>query len=215
MNRLAIKSTASDFRAAALALALCALGLSGCIQGGGTDVGNALVTGTVMDEGRAVAGAKVFLMPEGYNPVVGDGTGTVRMAVADSQGRFSLKDILPGRYSMETRHPLLERMDLLPTLDIGAEGTQVADPELDEARTVLVTLPEKAAADAYVFIPGTDVYAMRASGDTTGEGQIRLRHVPKVALPVMGLGSSERPGDVVFFEVSLGAEDSALVLEVR
>jgi carboxypeptidase family protein len=213
MNRLDTKRTAPDFRAATLALSLWALGLSGCIQGGGTDIGNALVMGTVMDEGQAVAGAKVLLMPEGYNPVVGDATGTVRTTVADEQGRFSLRDVHPGRYSLETRHPLMERMDLIPTLDVRAEETMAAAPELDAARTVLVRLPEGAAADTYVFIPGTDVYAMRADGDTTSEGRIRLRHVPRVALPVVGLGRSGGPGEVVLFEVALGAEDTVMVLE--
>jgi hypothetical protein len=212
MNRLEMKK-AAGFRAGALALALWALGGFGCIQGGGTDVGNALVEGTVMDEGRAVAGAKVLLMPEGYNPVVGDATGTVRTAVADGQGRFWLRDVVPGRYSLETLHPLLARMDLIPGLDVRREGTMSAAPELDAARTVLVRLPDGAAADTYVFIPGTDVYAMRAYGDTTSEGRIRLRHVPRVALPVVGLGRSEGAGEVVLFKVSLGALDTALVLE--
>jgi hypothetical protein len=213
MNRLETKRAALDFRAATLALALWALGWSGCIQGGGTDIGNALVTGTVMDDGLAVAGAKVLLMPEGYNPVMGDSTGKARTTVADEYGRFSLRDVLPGRYSLETVHPLLERMDLIPTLDVRPEGTMTTAPELDEARTVLVRLPENASADAYVFIPGTDIHAMRAAGDTTSEGRIRLRHVPRIPLPVMGLGHSERPGDVLLFDVSLGAEDTALVLE--
>ena len=213
MNRLDMKRTALDFRAATLALALWALGWSGCIQGGGTDIGNALVMGTVRDEGQAVAGAKVLLMPEGYNPMVGDATGRARTAVADAQGRFSLRDVAPGRYSLETLHPLVARMDLIPGLDVKAEGTLTAAPELDAARTVYVRLPEGAAADAYVFIPGTDVFAMRADGDTTGEGEIRLRHVPRVPLPVVGLGRSERAGEIALFEVSLGAEDTVLVLE--
>lgn len=212
MIRQGMKRVA-EFRVGALALALWALGGFGCIQGGGTDIGNALVMGTVMDEGQVVAGAKVMLMPEGYNPVVGDVTGRARETVADGQGRFSLRDVVPGRYSLETVHPLLVRMDLIPELDVGAEGMMNAALELAAARTVLVRLPEGAAVDAYVFIPGTDVYAMRADGDTTSEGDVRLRHVPRVAVPVVGLGRSGGSGEIVLFEVSLGAVDTAIVLE--
>lgn len=213
MNRMEMKRAGRGFRAGVWALALWALGGYGCIQGGGTDVGNALVEGTVMDEGQAVAGAKVMLMPEDYNPVMGDATGRARTAVADGQGRFTLRDVVPGRYSLETVHPMLARMDLIAGLDVRGERTMNAAPELDAARTVLVRLPEGAAADAYVFIPGTDVYAMRADGDTTSEGEVRLRHVPRVAVPVVGLGRSEGAGEVVLFEVFLGAEDTAVVLE--
>lgn len=213
MNRQEMKRTGRDFRLVALAFAVWALGGFGCIQGGGTDIGNALVEGTVYDEGQAVAGAKVMLMPEGYNPVVGDATGKARTTVTDEQGRFFLRDVVPGRYSLETVHPLLARMDLIQSLDVKAEGTMNTVPELDAARTVLVRLPVGAAADAYVFIPGTDVFAMRADGDTTSDGRIRLRHVPRVAVPVVGLGRSERAGEVALFEVTLGALDTALVLE--
>ncbi|MEO6096948.1 MAG: carboxypeptidase-like regulatory domain-containing protein [Fibrobacteria bacterium] len=191
------------------------LGMSGCIQGGGTDIGNALVMGTVMDGGNTVAGAKVVLMPEGYNPVLGDSAGTGQTTFTDGQGRFTLKGVRPGRYSLETRHPLLERMDWVRILDVEAGGTHVAEPEMAGARTVLVRLPENAAPDAYIFIPGTDVYALRASGDTTGDGRIRLPHVPAEAVPTMGLGRSGQPEEVLFFEISLGAGDSTVVLESR
>lgn len=188
-------------------------GLGGCIQGGGTDVGNALVEGRVTDNGIPLAGARVLLMPEGYNPVLGDPTGAARNAVADGEGRYSIPDVRPGRYSLETRHPTLERMDWIPIVDVGAEDRITADPEMDGARTVLVRLPEGAAADAFVFIPGTDVQALRASGDTTAGGWLHLRHVPLTHVPVMGVGRTASPGAIVLYPVSLPATDSLAILD--
>lgn len=215
MNRMERRTRVSRLCAAMCTLALVLPGISGCLQGGGTDIGNALVTGTVQDGGVALAGAKVLLMPEGYNPVLGDNTGAARTAITDDSGKFTLKDVRPGRYSLETRHPEAERMDWIRILDVEPAGEHVADPELAGARTVLVRLPETAAADAYVFIPGTDVYALRSSGDTTGEGRLRLRHVPDEAVPVLGMGRSGRLEEVVLFPVSLNAKDTVVDLETR
>jgi hypothetical protein len=104
-------------------------------------------------------------------------------------------------------------MDWIQVVDVEAGETHRADPEMAGARTVLVRLPRSAAADAFIFIPGTDVFALRTSGDTTGEGLLRLRHVPIVNVPSLGLGRSANPEAVVFYEVSLSDADSLANLE--
>jgi hypothetical protein len=186
------------------------LALAGCFGGGGTDVGNALVEGRVTDGGQAVAGARVMLMPEGYNPVLGDRTGRARWTVTDDKGRYVIQDASPGRYAVESRHPDRERMSWIREVDLGEGDNLVAESKLDTARTLLVRLPDTAAADAFVFIPGTDVQAARDSGSVSP--LVRMRHAPMDSIPALGLARFSSPAAVTLFTVKIGPGDSVAVL---
>jgi hypothetical protein len=185
-------------------------GLSGCIQGGGTDVGNALVEGRVMDGGAGVASAKVMLMPEGYNPVLGDSTGRARVVVAGADGKFSIEGVVPGRYSLESRHPSADRMDFIGVLDVEAGETRNAIAVLDAARNIIIRIPAASASDAYVFIPGSDVKAVRAPEDTAGI--LHMLHAPREAIPVLGTSRLSDPYSVSWMTVNSGAEDTLITI---
>ncbi|GEM_PF-3676648 len=188
-----------------------ACGLSACIQGGGTDVGNALVQGQVTDRGVAVSGARVMLMPEAYNPVLGDPTGQARVVTADAEGRYKIAGVKPGRYALETRHPEGDRMDWIRDVVLDAGEALTESSSMDTARTLKVRIPDSAAADAFVFIPGSDVKAAREPGDTSGI--IRLIHAPSTAIPVLGLARLLAPGAVTSFTVNALASDTLVSLK--
>lgn len=188
----------------------CLLSLAGCIQGGGTDVGNALMEGRVMDHGAGVASAKVMLMPEYYNPMLGDSTGRARVVTAADDGRFSIEGVAPGRYYLESRHPSADRMDLIGVLDVEAGETRNAEAVLDASRNITIRIPAASAPDVYVFIPGTDVKAVRAAEDTSGV--LHLAHAPREAIPVLGVSRLSNSALVSWMTVNSGAEDTLITL---
>jgi hypothetical protein len=191
------------------ALLGCMLGsMVGCLSGGGTDIGNALVRGQVMDEGRAVAGAEVILMPAGYNPVMGDTSGRTRSTLTDSEGRFRFADAAPGPIAIEVLHPALARMDWIRPAPLAAGDTLDVASELAPARAIEVMLPADAPSDAYAFLPGSDVHARRSPGGET----LRLPHAPAESLQVIGIGSMSAPAAVSYYPVAAGPADTVLDL---
>jgi hypothetical protein len=189
-------------------LAVLAFCFAGCVSGGGTDVGNALVNGRVTDGGdggAAVAGARVFLMPDGYDPIHGDTTGRVRWENADAEGRFALSDVKPGRYALEARHPSLDRMSWTRELVVEKGGRLILNPSLAGSRTLKILLPPDAAADAYVFIPASDVQVRR---DSTGADTLLLGKCPLEAIPTLALGSRSGLAATRYFQVSISSQPS-------
>lgn len=201
--------SAASSRAGRRGLALlCAWSiLLGCDGGGGTDVGNALVMGTVTDGGAAVAGAEVILMPAGYNPVLGDG-GNVHVTVTGPDGGFRFEAVEPGSIAIEVLHPQGGRMDWSGPASVAAGETLMVASRLAAARVLAVRLPEGAAPDAYVFLPGTDVHARREGAGET----LRLPHVPAESLRMAGVGSMSAPAEVTLYRIESGPADTALDL---
>jgi hypothetical protein len=192
------------------AFAAFLLGWAGC--GGGTDVDNALVQGQVRDGTILVASARVTLMPEDYNPVMGDPTGRTRTMLSEQDGKFAFPDLAPGNYSLEVVHPTSQRMDWIERVTVTAGMTVNLTAALDTARSIVVRLPDSTAADAYVFIPGTSVHAMR---DLPGsEARFTLTHVPADSIPTLGIGFMTHPGDPDMIKILLppGRADTSLLL---
>lgn len=194
-------------------LAALILGAGGC--GGGTDVDNALVQGQVRDGGTLVASARVTLMPDDYNPVMGDPTGRTRTMLSDHEGKFGFPDLAPGNYSLEVLHPTSMRMGWVAGVSVSEGGMLSIPVALDTARSVVVQLPESTAADAYVFIPGTSVHALRDSAATGSPGaRFTLMHVPSNSIPNIGVGSMANPAEPAMVRISLpsGRADTSVVV---
>lgn len=196
-------------RAAALALACAVWLLVGCVSGGGTDVGNALVQGQVRDEGAPLAGAEVILMPAAYNPMLGDAPGHTRTVQTDAYGNFRFDGVAPGAITLEVLHPTAGRMDWIrPVSPLAMGDTLTVASELAAARSLSVRLPPDAPPDAYAFLPGSDVHAGREGGGET----LRLPHVPAESLEVIGIGSLSAPAVVAYYPIAVGPADTALDL---
>jgi hypothetical protein len=191
-----------------LALLITGLLPSGCVEGGGTDIGNALVQGTVTDEGAPVAGAEVILMPAEYNPVMGDPSGRTRSVLTAADGTFRFEGLAPGAITLEALHPARERMDWMPPHTLAAGDTLAVAVELAPARTLVIRLPAEAAPDAYAFLPGTDVHADRNGGEET----LQLPHVPADSLEAIGIGSRSAPAAAELYRIGIGPADTAVDL---
>ncbi len=193
-----------------LPAALAVAGILGC--SGGTDVDNALVQGQVRDHGMVVASARVTLMPEDYNPVLGDPTGRTRTMLSDSNGGFGFPDMAPGRYSLEVVHPTLRRMDWMHAVTVATGTTMTLAAALDTARRVIVRLPDSTPPETYIFIPGTEAYALRDSADTGAA--FTLSHVSADSIPLLGIGTMADPGNpkIMLLALPPGRADTAVVL---
>ncbi len=73
------------------------------IQGGGTirlgiELANGLgeISGTALRDGKPVSGAMIVLVPQDYE----NNTGLIRRDQSDSDGTFSLRSVLPGKYTV-------------------------------------------------------------------------------------------------------------------
>lgn len=188
---------------------LCAgCALAGCLQGGGTDIGNALVQGKVTDGGLPVAGAEVILMPAAYNPVMGDSSGRTRSVLTDAAGTFRFEGVEPGAIAIEVLHPDRDRMDWLRPAPLAGGDSLAVVSELAPARTLAVRLPAEAPADAYAFLPGSDVHGAREAGGET----LRLPHAPAESLELIGIGSLSAPAAVAYYPAAVGPSDTAVDL---
>jgi hypothetical protein len=191
------------------ALAFAGLLPAACVSGGGTDIGNAVVQGQVKDQGFAVAGAEVILMPAGYNPVMDSASGHARSVFTDAGGLFRFTNVDSGAFTLEVLHPTQPRMDWMrPSRAMAAGETLSVALNLADARTLTVYLPAGAPPDAYAFLPGSDVYARReGSGET-----LRLPHVPAESLGVIGIGSLSAPSSISYYPAAAGPSDTAVDL---
>lgn len=194
---------------AGLALALAGLLPAGCVSGGGTDIGNALVQGQVRDQGAPVSGAEVILMPVGYNPVMDSASGQARTVFTDAYGEFRFTGTAFGAFTLEVLHPTESRMDWIRPAHVLAAGeTLTVASDLAAARTLTVRLPGDAPEDAYAFLPGSDVYARREGAGET----LRLPHVPPESLATIAIGSLSGPSAISYYPVAAGPADTAVDL---
>lgn len=195
--------------AAGLALALAGSLPAGCVSGGGTDIGNAVVQGQVKDQGVAVAGAEVILMPAGYNPVTDSASGHARSVYTDAGGLFRFTDVDSGAFALEVLHPTRPRMDWIrPSRVMAAGETLSVAADLAAARNLTVYLPAGAPQDAYAFLPGSDVHAFREGPGET----LLLPHVPAESLGTIGIGSLSAPSGIAYYPVAAGPSDTVLDL---
>lgn len=155
--------------AACLAMALTLLG-TGCSDrlagGGGSEAGNAIVFGTVLDpEGRPVRSARIQALPAEYNPAVPDGADICKPAISDARGHYRILCSDTGRITLTGQVPdsslRFQLAGLKPTLAAGGSmGTEapVATPGLPGR--IRVRLPEGIPPEgAYIYVPGTTLLA--------------------------------------------------------
>src|SRR4051812_31619223 len=79
------------------------LGLHGCLSGGnsGSETTNGLAGVVKNSEGKPVQGARVFLLPENFNPESGGSSVDSLQTSTDAHGGYLFPDVAPGRYHLE------------------------------------------------------------------------------------------------------------------
>ena len=110
--------------------AIASLGAPQCVE---AQQGNSLIGGLVLDSltGRPLAGARVELVPAAARESAG------YVTKADSNGRFRINAVTPGRYVIGFAHPRLDSLGLLLApryLDVRASSALNADLAVPSAR---------------------------------------------------------------------------------
>jgi hypothetical protein len=155
-----------------------ALVCAGCDLGGnsGSETTNGLA-GKVRDpEGRPVAGARVRLLAEDFDP----GASAPPLASAtDAQGDYAFAGIAPGRYNLELSDSARGRLSLVPDVDVPTAGASHADGMLGEPGGIRARISDFAGSGdtGYLYIPGTGAYVPIGPAEI-GAGEADLAPVP-------------------------------------
>ena len=143
-----------------------------------SEIGNPPKRGVVLgviygEDGKPAPGTRVGLLPSHYDPIR-DVSLRLRYDTTDAQGAFAIDSVDSGSYNLQAVH-LAERTRLLvQDMEVRAETTVAAGrPMLRATGAVSVLIPDTVPAKgAYVYLPGTDVYATSAS--LKGESRLLL-----------------------------------------
>jgi hypothetical protein len=139
----------------------------------------ALASGTLVDaDGMAVAGARVALIPDDYNPVAAQALPAGLTAISDSGGAFRFVRVPKGRYGLEARHPGNGTRLLRLGIDLRDSEAELGENVLGEPGRVRVRLPDYFdAAGGFVYIPHTR-FAWPVDGAALKQGFLELDSLP-------------------------------------
>lgn len=127
---------------------------------------SATVAGTIRAGREGIAGVRVGLSPDTGGPAF---FGVPQYeAVTDSRGKFTIDRVAPGRYRIQSKHPLYEIRDSVVEVTSGAR----ADESIAAAPRTMVT----------GHIVDEDGHAIAGASllpKTTGRGQMRMAMLPR------------------------------------
>jgi hypothetical protein len=138
--------------------ALC--GLTGCFESKSTEVagGGGIETtdGQIASASGPIAGARIRLVPEGYNPIVHESFPDSLTAITDAHGNYLLKGVAPGRYNLEALSAADGSRLFLAGLAL-APSAHAALPKAVLAPAGRLRLLWEGSHFGYLFIPGTSI----------------------------------------------------------
>ena len=197
-----------------LAIAACAaLFMLHCvnISGGGSEAGNARITGMVRNaQGSAVGNVMVTVRPSDFDPVKSAPLPGSSVAITGTDGRFALDVRQGGVYTIQAVFISSGTRVLIPALTVG--DTDIAAPActLSAPGCVKVMLPDSAdRALGYVYVPGTSVHAFLKNA----ENFVILDSAPAGVIPAVSYSSKvSTAATVLRYDVPVVSGDTAAVL---
>lgn len=166
------------------------------------------IAGRVLDPaGEPVEGARVLAMPRDDEPSA--------EAVTDDDGRFTLQDLVPGRYRVEAR--------AAPLAPVWATGVPTGSDALVLQLAPGAVITGTITAEGGVVVAGATVVALRHTGPLTrvpqaqatvfdAEGEYRLEGLPPGVYDVVGGAADHALTRVRDVELGAGEVVLALVL---
>lgn len=192
-----------------LVYTLIIITLWGCIAAGGTDVDSALVEGEAVMSGSPVASARVYIMTAVYNPVAGDTINPPQEVVTGPSGRFQFK-VAPGVYSIEVRNSPGVEMAWTADITLKQGANESLSLELAAPGVMVFPIPaDMAKKPFYIYIPGSNVYAMNDTASTSGS--IMLGHVPRspISQVLMGdMSNMAKPPETFHEDIPMFMQDT-------
>lgn len=142
-----------------LCLALCSKCSIDTNIAGGSEIGNPVLIGTIVDTlGMPAADARIRLVPINYNPVEMGDLADSLVDTADGNGAYSFKGITPGIYNLHAFDNRTKKQTLHSFIMITKQTKKLVDT-LNETGIAKVRLPKNAEiGEGYLYIPGTMLY---------------------------------------------------------
>jgi hypothetical protein len=140
------------------------------LAGGTIETTNGFVIGRMVDsQGQPAANARVVLLPALYNPVADPAVPDSMVDTTDSNGAYLLKTSLPGMYNIEAADLAGGTKALITGIAVAERDTAAAQ-QSSLLRTGSINVSFVTAgtdSSAYVYLPGTSLYAWVRSGAAT------------------------------------------------
>jgi hypothetical protein len=174
-------------------LLLVALSCTHTMAGGGSEAGNGIVSGSIIDEnGYPACSTIVMVVPAGYDPVTDRPLPDSSIATTDSNGDYQCKVPRAGLYNILAVNKNNGMRTLIRDIAVASTVPRIPVGILDRPGRVRITLIDSAnIADGYFFVPGTTVAVFPAAAN----GFALLDSVPAVLVPSVNYSvrSSEGP----------------------
>ena len=170
-----------------LALLDCA-NLAGA--GGGSDVGNGIVTGNLTnDDGSPAAGVVVTLVPYLHNPATDDGSCNCMKDTTDENGTYTFSLTANGTYNIQAMNPEKGTQTLLTQVQIRLNKMlYLPQHQLVAPGIITIYLPKSIdTVTGYLYIQGTTLWTplSKAKKSLEGEFIVQFDSVPATTVPVM------------------------------
>jgi hypothetical protein len=158
--------------------------------GGGSDVGNGIVTGRLVNvDGSPAAASIVTLVPYLYNPATDAGSSSCMIDTTDAGGIFMFSLTSNGTYNIQAINPENGANALLTGIQIRLNETQYLPPQqLNAPGSITIFLPESIdTLTGYLYIQGTTLWIplSEAKRSIDGEFSVLFDSVPATMIPTM------------------------------
>lgn len=209
MRKKAINIINKSIFAAAIAGLLYLLNCSSPI-GGGSEAGNARITGQVVDSlGAPVKNAIVMVRASTFDPVKDNESTATSTATTNVNGMYEISVQKGYIYTVEAKLPIKNTNALLTEVTTFDEENPAPQCTLKIPGAIKVKIPENIDKnDGYLFIPGTSVFALlKDVGD-----YLVLRDVPAVTISELSYSSiTSQDVSIVRQNVDIQSGDTSVI----
>jgi Concanavalin A-like lectin/glucanases superfamily/Domain of unknown function (DUF2341) len=173
---------------AAALLGMAAVLVVGCfdsLAGGGdaTETGNALAGTLVLPNGQSAAGARIYAVPQSFNPVRDGALHDTLGTVANANGNYGFKALAPGRYNVQIAHPASGYRAFLHGLVVGDAKIRRTKDTVKAPGSLLLRRPDWIRKNTgRLYVPGS-LYSTSLAGFRDEDGQYLFDSLPPGSLP--------------------------------
>lgn len=146
--------------------------ISGCTDpdtaGATTETTNGITGYIRHKDNSAASNTIVKLLLYDHDPLADTSENPIYTDTTDSDGKFTFSRIRSGNYSILARNEANKTSTLIKSVNVLKDSlTELPFANLDKAGSILIDFKSQGAIDSgsYVYIPGTDIFAVTESGD--------------------------------------------------
>jgi len=178
------------------------------LTGGTSTSENARVKGRIVDQnGAAVGGVRVLLLPVDYDPV--KDSGAVAVDTTDASGDYVFTKIITGVYSIQALDMGKKRGVIVRGIQVSDRFDTLAADTVRAPGSVKIAIPASVNLEnGYMYIPGTTFFAFLKNNS----GFVTLDSVPGTKSLDVYYSSTNSPAATIFrYGVRVNSGDTAVV----